>query len=149
MRHITLPRLVFALMIFAVAATSSAVTFGAICYAKPWQDDVATAAADFTIAPEVALRWDTPVTHEWRDQDGALIGTYEATLYDYANDSREIGTLKNFDRELATVVHFFASDPAMRGHLIRHGVTDEQLNGMVAHFEPDEELEAFLAYHTE
>lgn len=147
MRHITLPRVVFAMVIVAVSATSSAITLGAICYAQPWQQDLASTHAVLEAEADLVLRWDTPVVHEWRDQDGTVIGSYEATLYDYSNDSMQIGKLKQFDEELATLVHYFASDPVMRGHLVRHGVTDEQLDAMAARFEPSEELEEYLAYH--
>jgi hypothetical protein len=83
----------------------------------------------------VVLRYDTPVYQEWKDPaTGEVLGTYRQTLYDYAHsdagEARQDEALEN----LYLLVNKFVTDPTMRGHLMRHDVTREQLDTLAKVF---------------
>jgi|GEM_PF-7019858 len=149
MNQVNLSRFTFLLIMLLVAIVSSAGAVGVMCIEKPWQADIARSRARSARSPAgaVTLRWDTPVTHEWRDAEGVLIGSYTTTLYEYTDDGFDIGELTEFRREMSTLAHWIASDPEMRGHLIAHGMTAEQLDYITSRFEADPDMEAYLAYH--
>ncbi len=151
MRRISMTGPTLMLLVLAVAVISSALTLTALCATKPWGDDVARSQA---LAQEamrqsecVELRWDTPVVHEWSDCNGTVLGEYTTTLYEYTDDSQSIARLEASEQEVSTLVNWMATDPVMRGHLIRHGVTAEKLDYMATHFEAEPQLKAYLAYH--
>ncbi|MDP2182991.1 MAG: hypothetical protein Q8K99_10545 [Actinomycetota bacterium] len=151
MGRISMSTFGFVLTVLGVVAISSAITLGTLHCVKPWQGDIARAETKAeqlaSTGGPVVLRWDTPVLHEWRDSDGELVGSYTTTLYDYTDDAAQLAELKTFEDEMSTLAHWLVTDPEMRGHLIRHGMTSGQLGRIAARFEAEPEMEAFLAYH--
>jgi hypothetical protein len=139
-----------ALYTVAVVATSTFVAVAAVQSSAPWRADLARAQvpAHTHTGDQLSLNWDTPVVREWITGEGEKIGTDSTTtLYEYTDVSQEVLSSSLFRRDISEIILKLTSDPEMRGHLIRHGLSEKEIDAIARHFDGTTTEQAqFLAY---
>lgn len=139
-----------ALYTVAVVATSTFFAVTAVRSSTPWRADLAKAPvlAHTHTGDELSLNWDTPVVSEWITGEGEKIGADSTTtLYEYTDVSQELLSSSLFRRDISEVILKPTSDPEMRGHLVRHGMSEREIDAIARHFDGKApELTQFLAY---
>lgn len=86
-----------------------------------------------SVAP-VALTTDTQVLGAWREPSGAVVGTYTTTLGELNDNSGTVRELTIDVADMKAVVGYLTTDPTMRGHLLRHGMTKARLDALARRF---------------
>lgn len=128
------------------AITGALLAIVLICGARPWAHEASVSTSQLA-AGTVTLTSDTPVVHEWRDAEGNEVGHYVTTLYEYNNVAADVAENTRFREDVTALLHWMATDPEMRGHLLAHDMTEAQLDEVAERFAPGREAEeAFMAY---
>lgn len=110
--------------IILTAALVSVIVLAALLLLAPWQHDVSAAVAVHAAEP---LDTNMLITVRTEYPDGTEALPPEVMplwRYVWLPQSRLDGRINDFEQ----VSGYLLSDPTMRGHLVRHGLTEEQLD---------------------
>ena len=83
---------------------------------------------------QMVLSTDTPVVGVWRDSKGVEVGRYHTTLGQLHDVSAQITDHEARLADIEALIHEMVTDPKMRGHLVRHDVSERELDMLARRF---------------
>lgn len=120
----------------AIALITAALVTCALLVAAPWQSDIDAAMAVHAAEP---LDVNDPIIVRWETAEGAEVLPPEVMplwRYVWYEDTMLSARISDFEQ----AADYLLSDPEMQGHLIRHGVTQDEIDHLRWKLTRDDEL---------
>lgn len=87
------------------------------------------------LSADEPLTTDTPVVGIWRDSSGKEVGRYSTTLGKLNDVGMQVTDHETRLDDIDALIHALVTDPKLRGHLLRHDMTVEQLDDIARRFD--------------